>query len=150
MTQLRAAGIDFVEHSYEHDPRADSYGLEAADALGVPAARVYKTLVIALDRGLGVAVLPVDRRLDLKAAAAALGSKRAALAEQAAAERSTGYVVGGISPFGQRSPLPTAVDESALAHPTMFVSGGRRGFDVEVAPDDLVRLLDARPAPIAR
>jgi len=130
--------------------RGGSIGEEAAQALGVAADRVFKTLVAEVDGQLWVAVVPVPAQLDLKALAAAAGGKRAALAQSAAAERATGYVVGGISPLGQRRSLPTAVDASALAHPTVYVSGGRRGMDVELAPADLVRLTSARVAPISR
>lgn len=148
---LRRAGIDFTEHVYDHDPAVTDYGREAAAALGVPAARVFKTIVVAVaDRGPRVVILPVDAMIDLKAVAAAAGGKRAALAPPADAERSTGYVLGGISPFGQRRPLPTLLDRSALTHDTILVSGGRRGFDVEVTPADLLRVLSADTAAIAR
>ena len=131
----RRAGIAVTVHEYEHDPRAGSYGLEAASKLGVAASRVFKTLVASLDGSLLVAVLPVDAELDLRA----LG-KRAALATPAEAERSTGYVTGGISPLGQRKRLPTLLDESALQHATIFVSAGRRGLELELAPTDLLVL----------
>ncbi len=155
---LEQAGIHHTRHSYAHDPRAAAgrggYGLEAADALGLEPATVLKTLLVTLDGaprpGLGVAVVPVTHSLDLKAVAAALGVKRAAMAEPRAAERATGYVVGGISPVGQRTVLPTVVDVSALTHPVVFVSGGRRGFDVGLAPQDLVRVTSAVVAPVAR
>jgi Cys-tRNA(Pro)/Cys-tRNA(Cys) deacylase len=140
----KAAGIPFRVHEYPHDPRAPSYGLEAVERLGVDAARVLKTLVADVDGTPTVCVLPVSRRLDL----GALG-KRARMAERAAAERATGYVVGGISPLGQRRRLATVVDESALAFETVHVSAGRRGLELELAPADLVRLTDARVAPIA-
>jgi Cys-tRNA(Pro)/Cys-tRNA(Cys) deacylase len=135
---------------YGHDPATESYGEEAARALGVDPARVFKTLLTRVDGDLAVAVVPVAARLDLKALAAALGAKRADLAEPAVAERATGYVVGGISPFGQRRRLPTVVDSSALSYDSVLVSGGRRGLDVEVAPADLVRLTAARTAAVAR
>ena len=138
------AGIVFTLHEYEHDPAASSYGLEAAEKTGVDPARVFKTLVVAQDGALSVAIVPVAAQLDLRA----LG-KRAALADQAAAERATGYVLGGISPLGQRKRLPTLVDESALDHETVFVSAGRRGLELELAPADLVRLTDARVAAVA-
>ncbi len=147
---LGSAGVPFVLRPYEHDPAAESYGLEAANALGVEPGRVFKTLLAEVDGRLSVAVVPVDARLDLKALAAALGAKRAVLAEPAAAERATSYVIGGISPLGQRRRLPTVVDASALAHPTVLVSGGRRGLDVELAPSDLVRLTDATTADLTR
>jgi Cys-tRNA(Pro)/Cys-tRNA(Cys) deacylase len=138
------AGIPFTLHEYEHDPSASSYGLEAAAKTGVDPARVFKTLVVVQDGALSVAIVPVSAQLDLRA----LG-KRAALADRAAAERATGYVLGGISPLGQRKRLPTLVDESALGHDTIFVSAGRRGLEIELAPADLVRLTDARVAAVA-
>jgi Cys-tRNA(Pro)/Cys-tRNA(Cys) deacylase len=124
--------------------------MEAAQALGLDPAQVFKTLLADVDGALTVAVVPVDRSLDLKALAAAAGGKRAVMAEPAAAERATGYVVGGISPLGQRRRLPTVVDVSALDWDTVLVSAGRRGLDAELAPADLVRLTRARTAPIAR
>ena len=137
------AGIPFTLHEYEHEAGA-AYGLEAAAKTGVDAARVFKTLVVTQDGALSVAIVPVDAQLDLRA----LG-KRAALADRAAAERATGYVLGGISPLGQRKRLPTLLDESALEFETIFVSAGRRGLEIELAPDDLVRLTDARVAAVA-
>jgi Cys-tRNA(Pro)/Cys-tRNA(Cys) deacylase len=147
---LTAAGVQFTLHPYEHDPRAASYGLEAAEALGVEPERVLKTLMVTLDRSLVVGVVPVVGQLDLKALARALGGSRAAMADVAAAERATGYVAGGISPVGQRRAHPTVVDESALAWPTVFVSGGRRGLDLELSPVDLVAVTGATTAPIGR
>ncbi|MFC8720586.1 Cys-tRNA(Pro) deacylase [Kitasatospora sp. NPDC057198] len=147
---LDAAGVPFAVHEYAHDPAAASYGAEAAEAMGVPPDRVFKTLLAEADGALAVAVVPVSGQLDLKALAAALGTKRAAMADPAAAERSTGYVVGGISPLGQRRRLRTVVDSGALAHPTVFVSAGKRGTEVELAPADLVRLTAALTAPIAK
>ena len=140
----RRAAIAFGLHEYAHDPAAASYGLEAAEALGVEPERVFKTLVVEQDGTLSVAIVPVALQLDLRA----LG-KRAALAERAAAERATGYVLGGISPLGQRKRLATVLDESALAFETICVSAGRRGLELELAPADLVRLTGARVAPIA-
>ena len=137
-------------HAYEHDPRAQSYGQEAADVLGLDPARVFKTLMIDLDGELAVAVVPVSGSLDLKRAAAALGAKKAQMADAAAAQRATGYVLGGISPFGQKRAHRTVVDESALEHPTVFVSGGRRGLDLEVSPADLVAQTNAVTAAIGR
>jgi Cys-tRNA(Pro)/Cys-tRNA(Cys) deacylase len=139
------AGVAFTVHEYRHDPRAESYGLEAVEKLGIDAARVFKTLVADVDGALTVAVIPVDAQLDLRA----LG-KRARIAEAVAAERATGYVAGGISPLGQRRALPTVVDASALDHETIHVSAGRRGLELELAPADLVELTGARVAPIAR
>jgi Cys-tRNA(Pro)/Cys-tRNA(Cys) deacylase len=147
---VAAAGIAFEVRSYDHDPRAASYGLEAAEALGVPPERVFKTLLASLDGKLVVGIVPVSGQLDLKALARALGGSKAVMAEVAAAERSTGYVAGGISPIGQKRALPTALDTSALDHATILVSGGRRGFDIELAPRDLVAITAAVTATIGR
>ncbi|MBC9732073.1 Cys-tRNA(Pro) deacylase [Nocardioides marmotae] len=147
---LSAAGIAFTTHEYDHDPRAASFGLEAAEALGLEPACVFKTLMANLDGALVVGIVPVDRQLDLKALARALGGSKAAMAELAAAERATGYVAGGISPVGQKRAHPTVVDASALDHPTVYVSGGRRGLDLGLAPADLVAVTSATVAPIAR
>ena len=147
---LTKAQIPFVTHEYAHDPSAASYGTEAAEAMGVDPARVFKTLVADVDGRLTVAVVPVSGSLDLKALAAAVGGKKAAMADPAAAERSSGYVLGGISPLGQRRPLPTVLDASALAFETMFCSAGRRGLEVELAPAALVALTAAVTAPIGR
>jgi Cys-tRNA(Pro)/Cys-tRNA(Cys) deacylase len=141
--------VAFELHPYEHDPRSGSYGAEAAAALGVPPGRVFKTLVVSVDGRLAVGVVPVGGSLDLKAMAAALGAKRAAMAEPAAAERATGYVTGGISPLGHRSRLPVVVDASVRDWDTVYVSAGRRGLQVSLAPDDLVRVANATVAPIA-
>jgi Cys-tRNA(Pro)/Cys-tRNA(Cys) deacylase len=147
----RKAGIAFTVHEYRHDPRAQSYGLEAAEALGVGVERVFKTLVAAPEgRGLWVAVVPVAGLLDLKALAQAAGAKRATMADPKAAERATGYVVGGISPLGQRQRLSTVVDASALGFGTIFVSAGRRGLEIELSPGDLISLCNAVVAPIGR
>ena len=145
---LAAAGVPFVLHPYSHDPAAASYGLEAAEVLGVDPARVFKTLMVEVDGRLAVGVVPVSGNLDLKAMAAALGAKKAAMADPAAAERRTGYVLGGISPLGQRQPSPTVVDDSALGLDTILVSGGRRGLDIELSPAELIRLTGARTARI--
>jgi Cys-tRNA(Pro)/Cys-tRNA(Cys) deacylase len=158
---LAAAGIAYTVHAFEADDRSrqsgharrhdrESIGVEAAQALGVEPDRVFKTLVAEIDGRLWVALVPVSAQLDLKALAGAAGGKRAVLAAPAAAERSSGYVVGGISPLGQRKQLPTVVDSSALEHPTLFVSGGRRGLDLELAGTDLIRVVSAQTAPIAR
>jgi Cys-tRNA(Pro)/Cys-tRNA(Cys) deacylase len=149
-TALTRAGVDFGVHPYEHDPAAPSYGLEAATALGVPAEQVFKTLLVEGERGLAVGVVPVNSSLDLKAVAAALGVKKVAMARPEDAERATGYVVGGISPVGQRRTLPTVVDESALGHERVYVSGGRRGLDLSLPPADLLRVTGAVAAVIAR
>lgn len=133
--------IDYQVHAYEHDPNAPSYGLEAAEKLGLDPARVFKTLVVELDgKELAVAVLPVNAKLDLKQFAKALDAKKAAMAAPRAVERSTGYVLGGVSPLGQKKALKTLLDESAKQYPTIFVSAGRRGLDIELKPDDLMRL----------
>lgn len=151
---LVAAGTDFSEHPYSHDPSAESYGLEAAEAIGAPPERVLKTLLaqtdLPRDHGLVVGIVPVTGQLDLKALAAAIGAKRATMADPTLAEKTTGYVVGGISPIGQKRALTTVLDESALAHPSVFVSGGRRGLDLELSPGDLVEATGAITAPIAK
>ncbi|HEY7143231.1 MAG TPA: Cys-tRNA(Pro) deacylase [Streptosporangiaceae bacterium] len=149
ITLLTRQGITHTVHAYEHDPRRSSYGAEASDALGVAPDRVFKTLVAEVDRALTVAVVPVASTLDLKALAAAAGGKKAAMAAVAAAERATGYVAGGISPLGQRKRLPVIIDATALDHPTVFCSAGRRGLEIELAPADLVRAANAAVAPIA-
>jgi Cys-tRNA(Pro)/Cys-tRNA(Cys) deacylase len=136
-------------HAYTHDPRTDGYGAEAAAALGVDPARCFKTLVTTVDGRLVVAVVPVAGSLDLKALASAVGGKRAAMADPTLAERTTGYVRGGISPLGQRKPLPTVLDASATDHETVYVSAGRRGLEIELAPADLAALTGATVAPIA-
>ena len=142
--------IAYTVHIYSRDPRHASYGLEASGALGVPPERVFKTLVAEVDGKLTVGVVPVAGQLDLKALASAAGGKKAAMADAAAAERATGYVTGGISPLGQRRRLPVVVDASAMAFPTVFCSGGRRGLEIELAPADLVRAAAAVVAPIAQ
>lgn len=143
-------GVDHVVHAYDHDPAAPSYGLEAAEALGVEPQQVFKTLLADVDGELVVGVVPVSDQLDLKALAATVGGKRASIADPRRAELATGYVVGGISPLGQRRRLPTVVHDAALSLPTVYVSGGKRGLDLGLAPHDLVRLLDATAAPIGR
>ncbi|GHG17457.1 Cys-tRNA(Pro) deacylase [Streptomyces filamentosus] len=147
---LAAAGTAYTLHAYEHDPAAPSYGEEAAEALGVTPDRVFKTLVADVDGELTVAVVPVAGQLDLKALATAVGGKRAAMADPAAAERTTGYVRGGISPLGQRKRLRTVLDSSASEHATICVSAGRRGLEVELSPADLAALTSAVLAPIGR
>jgi Cys-tRNA(Pro)/Cys-tRNA(Cys) deacylase len=152
---LDRAKIPFTLHEYEHDPRADSYGLEASEALGVPPERVFKALVAAVDGdaftggALAVGVVPVHRQLDLKALAAAVGGKKAVMANVAAAERATGYVAGGISPVGQKKRLPVVIDSSAVDLPTLFCSAGRRGLEIEITPADLVKAAGGRFAAIA-
>ncbi len=145
------AQVAYTVHEYAHDPRAESYGLEAAEALGVEPERVFKTLLATVDGArLVVAVVPVTALLDLKAVAAAAGGRKADMAKPADAERATGYVVGGISPLGQKKRLPTFVDASAEAHVTIHVSAGRRGLEIELAPADLVALTGGTVAAIAR
>lgn len=148
---MRSAGVAFTEHHYDSDGHPGSFGLQAAQALGLSPDEVFKTLLVAVGRtgDLVVAVVPVQGSLDLKALAYATGNKSSVMADPAVAERTTGYVRGGISPLGQRRRLPTVVDESALLLSTMYVSGGRRGFDIGLDPVDLVRLTNAVTAPIA-
>lgn len=150
---VRAAergGVVFELHQYTHDPAVPSYGLEAAEKLAVDPACVFKTLIATVDGRLVVALVPVERSLDLKALAAAAGGKRAAMAEVAAAERATGYVAGGISPLGQRRRLPALADRSLADLDRVYVSGGRRGLEIEIDAGDLLRLLNATVAAIAR
>ena len=135
---LERAGIPFTVHEYAHDPRHESYGREASEALDVSPDRVFKTLIAEVDGALVAGVVPVEGQLDLKALAAAAGGKKAAMAPVTAAERATGYVAGGISPVGQRKRLPVVVDASALGFATVFCSAGRRGLEIELAPADLV------------
>jgi len=147
---LTRQGIPYTVHTYDHDPRHGSYGAEAAQALGAALGRVFKTLVADVDGTLTVGVVPVAAQLDLKALAAAVGGKKAAMADPAAAERATGYVTGGISPLGQRRRLRVVIDATALEFPTVYCSGGRRGLEIELAPGDLVRAANATVAPISR
>jgi len=148
-TELTRLGVAFGVHPYEHDPAAASYGLEAAAALSVPPGQVFKTLLVEADRGLAVGIVPVDRSLDLKALAAALGLKKVSMADPAAAERSTGYVVGGISPIGQKARLRVVVDASAQGFDTVYVSAGKRGLQVQLTPADLAAAAGASFAAIS-
>jgi Cys-tRNA(Pro)/Cys-tRNA(Cys) deacylase len=148
-TVLKQRKVAHTLHTYDHDARAASYGMEAAGALGIDPALCFKTLVADVDGTLIVAVVPVTGSLDLKALAAAVGGKRGAMADPAAAERSSGYVRGGISPLGQRKRLATVIDASASALARMYVSAGRRGLEIELAPADLASLTDAVFASIA-
>jgi Cys-tRNA(Pro)/Cys-tRNA(Cys) deacylase len=141
----KAAGIAYAVHEYHHDPRAESFAGEAAEALGLDPARVFKTLVVTIGDELTVCVVPATDQLDLKAA-----GKRAAMADTTRAEKVTGYVAGGISPLGQRKRLPTLVDATALEHDTVFVSAGRRGLEIELAPQALVALTDAQVRDLRR
>jgi len=147
---LTAAGIPFAPHAYEHDAANTNFGLEAASALGLDPERVFKTLLADVDGALTVAIVPVTGKLDLKALAAAVGGKKAEMADPRLAERKTGYVVGGISPIGQKNRHATVLDETAELFYTFFVSGGRRGFDIELAPGDLLSVTGGFTAPIAR
>ena len=154
--QARRAGIEYRVHEYAHDARASlkeggrGYALEAVEALGIEAARVFKTIVVTVDGRLGLAVVPADAEVDLKAVADALGGRKASIAPAAEAERATGYVLGGISPLGTRRPLPIVLDTSADSFPTIHVSAGRRGLEIELTAADLVRLTSGRLSPIAR
>lgn len=149
-TLLVKRGIAHTIHAYEHDPEAESYGLEAVDALGLEPSRVFKTLVAEVDGRLTVGVVPVTGQLSLKALAAAADGKRAVMADPAAAQRATGYVLGGISPLGHRSRLPVVIDVSAKeAGATIYCSAGRRGLEVELAPEDLITVTGATVSPIA-
>jgi Cys-tRNA(Pro)/Cys-tRNA(Cys) deacylase len=152
LAALIAAGVPHEVVKFEHDSRDRSFGVEAVLALtkagNIAAEQIYKTLIIAVPNGFAVAILPASSKLSLKAAAAALGLAKAAMAEPAAAQRATGYVVGAVSPFGQRAWLPTVVDASALSWDRVYCSAGRRGWDVAVAPGALIRLTDAVTADI--
>jgi Cys-tRNA(Pro)/Cys-tRNA(Cys) deacylase len=146
-----SSGISYQIHSYQHDPEHDSYGMEAVEKLGLSAARVFKTLVVSNDRGsLAVGVVPVSSKLNLRALAKVLKVKKLAMADPRTVERTTGYVVGGVSPLGQKRKLPTVIDISATQSNTIYVSAGKRGLEVELSPDDLVNLLDAVIAEIKR
>ncbi len=147
---LTKAGITFTVHTYDHDPSATSFGLEAAAALGLPVEQVFKTLLAEVDSSLVVGIVPVHLKLDLKSLAAAVGGKKAVMADPAAAQRSTGYVLGGISPIGQKKALVTVIDSSAEQLDMIYVSGGRRGLDIGVSPGDLARLTQAQFFDIAR
>ena len=154
---LRREHVEYVVHTYEPAARSGreraerpAYGLEAAAALGIDPSRVFKTLVVRVDEEMVLALVPVNAELDLKRLADARGGRSAALADGPTAERATGYVIGGISPLAGRRRLPAVIDTSAATHETVLVSAGRRGLQVELAPADLARLLDARIAPLAR
>jgi Cys-tRNA(Pro)/Cys-tRNA(Cys) deacylase len=141
----KSAGVEYTVHEYRHDPRAESFAGEAAEALGLDPRRVFKTLVVSVGDDLAVAIVPAADQLDLRGV-----GKRAAMADPGRAERVTGYVAGGISPLGQRKRLPTFVDETALEHGTVFVSAGRRGLEIELAPADLVARTGATVRPLRR
>lgn len=146
---LASAGVRYVEHEYTHDPNSTSFGLEAAEKLGVDPSRVFKTLIANVDETYAVAIVPVNQQVSLKALSRALGAKRATMADPTQAARMSGYVVGGISPLGQKRLLTTVIDESAKEFETILVSGGRRGFDIELSPIALADLLTAVFAEIA-
>lgn len=153
MVALDAKSVHYVVHAFDHDVATASdvgYGKAAAEALGVPEDRVFKTLLAQADDRFVVAIVPVATTVSLKALASAVGVKRCAMARPEDAQRVTGYVVGGISPFGQKKLLDTVIDESSATHETIYVSGGRRGLDLEIAPGDLIAVLQARTAPIAQ
>lgn len=147
---LRAAGVSFTPHSYAHDPGTTNFGHEAATLLGLDAAQVFKTLLADVDGVLVVAIVPVTGTLNLKALATAVGGKKAVMADPGLAERRTGYIVGGISPIGQKTRHDTVLDESAELFDAIFVSGGKRGFDIELAPADLLAVTGGTTAAIAR
>jgi Cys-tRNA(Pro)/Cys-tRNA(Cys) deacylase len=147
---LASAGIPFTEHAYAHDPANRDFGMEAATALGLDPDQVFKTLLVDVDGRLVVGIVPVTGKLDLKALAAAVGGTRAAMADPTLAERRTGYVVGGISPIGQKTRHETVLDETAELWDVVYVSGGRRGFDLGLVPADLIRATGAVVADIAR
>ena len=148
--ELTRLGVAFTMHPYAHDPAEHSFGDEAARALGLSPDEVFKTLVVMVDDAPTVAVLPVSERLDMKALAACCGGRRAELADLALAQRLTGYVIGGISPIGQKRQLPTLIDEQAWLHDVVYVSGGKRGLDIGLAPADLIRATSGTIAAIAR
>ena len=147
--ELEAAGIAFTLHEYERGESLHDFGAEAAEKLGLDPDQVFKTLLVTVDGDQAVAIVPVSGKLSLKAVGKALGAKRVEMCDPTVAERVTGYVRGGISPFGQKKRLPTVLDEMAVIVDTIYVSGGKRGLDIGLAPDDLVRLLDATVADIA-
>lgn len=145
---LQQAGVPHTLHKYAHDPAVTDFGLEAARKLSLAPERIFKTLMVTADGNLAVAVVPVSGNLNLKSFAASLGAKKSVLADPLDAQRRTGYVLGGISPLGQRYCSPTILDSSAMDYPTILVSGGRRGLDIELAAQDLMRLTGARLAAI--
>ncbi|MGM0856303.1 MAG: Cys-tRNA(Pro) deacylase [Pseudomonadota bacterium] len=150
INSAKHAGIVFHVHDYAHDAAAESYGLEAAEKLGVPPAQVFKTLVVILDgKQMAVGMVPVDKQLGLKQIAKAAGAKKATMAAPAEVERATGYVLGGVSPLGQKKRLASFLDASAESFATLYVSAGRRGLEIELAPNDLLALSQAQLAPIA-
>jgi Cys-tRNA(Pro)/Cys-tRNA(Cys) deacylase len=149
INELERNGVAFSVHEYERSESLHDFGLEAADKLGLDADQVFKTLLVTADGNQAVAIVPVSTKLSLKAVGKALGAKRVEMCEPTVAERVTGYVRGGISPFGQKRRLPTVIDEMATVFDTIYVSGGKRGLDIGVATADLIGLLDATVADIA-
>ncbi|GAA3585612.1 Cys-tRNA(Pro) deacylase [Klugiella xanthotipulae] len=149
-TTLDRLGLPYTPHEYTHDPAVDDYGREAAEALSMPPAQVFKTLLAEVDGQLVVGIVPVNGKLDLKALARAVGGKKAVMANPLLAERKTGYIVGGISPIGQKTSSPTFLDSTAAEHVNVLVSGGRRGLDIEIAVTDLLRATGGILAPIRR
>ncbi|MDO3721453.1 Cys-tRNA(Pro) deacylase [Marinobacter sp. chi1] len=146
---LKKAGVAFRVHEYEHDPDSQSYGLEAAQKMNVEPARVFKTLVVLVDgKSMAVGIVPVKAQLSLKQIAKATSGKKATMADPKAVERSTGYILGGVSPLGQKRPLKTFIDQSAESFETIFVSAGRRGLEIELSPQDLGALLNAAFVPL--
>ena len=151
INEAKKQKIKYQVHQYIHNPSHSSYGMEAAESLNIDAARVFKTLVLQLDNGkLTVGIVPVAGQLNMKQLAKAAGGKKAAMADASLVEKSTGYVLGGVSPLGQKKRLPTIIDSSAIDHATIFVSGGRRGLEIQLSPDDLCRLTSGTFAPIAQ
>jgi Cys-tRNA(Pro)/Cys-tRNA(Cys) deacylase len=149
INQLEAAGVGFTVHEYERGESLRDFGVEAADKLGLDPDQVFKTLLVTADGGQAVAIVPVSGKLSFKSVGKALGAKHVEMCDPDVAERVTGYVRGGISPFGQKKRLPTVIDEVATLFDKVYVSGGRRGLDIGLAPDDLIRVLDAKVADIA-
>lgn len=150
ITLLKKQRINFLVHSYKHDPKVASYGLEAADKLQIEAQRVFKTLLVLSEQNeLLVGILPVNQQLNLKAIASAAGVKKVQIADPKLAERTTGYLVGGISPIAQKKALRTFIDQSALRFETIYISAGRRGLEVELAADALQQVTQAHFAPLA-
>lgn len=151
VNQAKKAGVTYQIHEYSHDAQQSSYGEEAAEKLGIATARVFKTLVVQLDSGgLAVGIVPVSGMLNLKQLAKAAGAKKAAMADAKDVERATGYVLGGVSPLGQKKRLPTFIDASAEGFDTIFISAGRRGLEIELAAGVLARLTNGRFAPLAQ
>lgn len=153
LNAVKKAKLSYKLHEYQHNPASGSYGEEAAELLNQNSAQVFKTLLVAIEgnqKNLAVAVVPVSGQLNLKALAVALKAKKVVMADSVVAERSTGYIVGGISPLGQKRALPTVIDESAKSYASIFMSAGRRGLEIEMSAGDLATLTSARFANIGR